>query len=133
MAKTGDSYTIKFKSPHDDWGKVRKSKTRTPREDETYIAIPADDARRLELYNTTGAGGEYVYGKNVFNYKTEDGECEGVLRAQGSQGDGTHAKQFSVDKDLQALKKTLDHIGIKSGDDVTIEFTSSEDIVIKKG
>ena len=130
MANAGDSYTVELKEPHVGWGTYRKTASRVPRSGEAYIPIPVRDANRLNLYNQNHCGDRF--GVNLFNCISADGSFSGVLRAQGCQSDGDHAKQFSADKDLKAIGQWYKNIGANVGDTIKITWTSDTAIVIEK-
>ncbi len=49
MTRTGKSFEVEVLEAYRDWGIFRHSNTRTPIEGESYVKIPAHDARRLNL------------------------------------------------------------------------------------
>lgn len=132
MAKAGDSYQVELKAPHLGWGTYRHTDSRPPREHEAYIPIPADKAYVFHLLNSNGTNGSDVLGENLFNCVSADGTFSGILRAQGNQSDERYAKQFSVDKDLQAVGEWYERIGAQAGDTIKVSWTSEVDIVVEK-
>lgn len=131
MANAGDTYTVTLKAPHLAWGEIRYTNSRGTVYGEGYIPIPAGDAYRLGLFNQNGTGYRDIFGKNLFNCASVDGEFRGIVRAQGNQADDRYAKQFAGDKNLKALGDWFYSLGADIGDQVRVTWLNSTDIVIE--
>jgi hypothetical protein len=130
MPRAGDSYIVELKDAHIKWGEYhpsRHSHTRNAIYGEGYIQIPADKADRFDIFNSNnpfGIGTDY----NCVSY---DGYYSGIVRAQGNQGDGIHAKQFAEANNLKGIGDWYNYIGAIAGDYVKVKFTSPNDIIIE--
>ncbi len=133
MAKAGDSYTIRLRKSHLEWGTHRYTNSRNKIYGEGYIPIPARYARSYKLLNSNGTYGQDSFGKNLFNCTSADGLFSGCLRSQGCNYEGNpYAKQFSGDGDLKALGEWFAAIDADVGDQIEVVFTSPTDIIISK-
>ena len=131
MANAGDYYIVSLSEAHLGWGTHRYTNSRSPIEGERYLPIPRSEAMRLYILNSNGTGGQDVPGENIFYCTSRDGFFSAVFKAQGcSQAGDIFAKQFSVDKDLKALKSWYDHVDAAPGDKVIVTWTSRTNIVI---
>ena len=85
------SYYVKIKEAHLYWGKKRKTNSRTKRENESYIHIPAAFA--------------YLYSlkKQDYNCTLLNTNEEFVLKASGSQSKRNFPKQFQGKGDLSIV------------------------------
>lgn len=133
MANTGDTYIVELKASHLGWGTHRYTNTRTHIEGERYLPIPRNVATSFNIFNSNATGGKDILGKNIFNCSSSDGFFTAVFKAQGSSKKGdVFAKQFSVNKNLRALKVWYDHIAADIGTKVRVTWTSPTDIVIER-
>ena len=133
MANAGDTYTVELKASHLGWGTRRYTHTRTRIEGERYLPIPRNVATSFQIYNSNATGGKDVLGQNIFNCVSNDGLFTAVFKAQGNSKKGdVFAKQFSVNKNLRALKVWYDHIAADVGTQVRVTWTSPTDIVIER-
>lgn len=132
MANAGDGYIITLQKPHLEWGEYRFTGSRGIVYGEGYIPIPTGEARRLNLLNSNGTHNRDVWGENLFNCSSADGEFRCVLRAQGcSRAGEPFAKQFAGNNNLKALGDWFYHIGAKEGDQLKVMWTSPTDIVLE--
>ena len=132
MAHAGDTYTITLMESHLDWGSYRHTDSRGFVYGEGYIPIPADVAYEFHLLNRNGTKKKDIWGLNLFNCISADGEFSGVLRSQGNQSDPNYGKQFAGDKNLKALGDWFYAIGASVGDEIKVTWTSDTDIIIEK-
>lgn len=133
MANTGDTYTVELKASHLGWGTHRYTDTRPHIEGERYLPIPRTAATSFQVFNSNATGGMDVLGQNIFNCTSKDGSFAAVFKAQGSSKKGDiFAKQFSVNKNLRALKAWYDSIAADVGTVVRVTWTSPTDIVIER-
>lgn len=103
MAQTGDTYIVKLKQSHLNWGEHRYTQSREPILGEGYIPIPREHAVRYNIFNSNNP--QIGFGFNKFYATSNDGFLQNViLLAQGSSEAGDiYAKQFSVEGDLAII------------------------------
>lgn len=129
MPKKGDSYIVKLKETYIKWGEYRHTTSRETIIDEVYLPIPAEKARAFNIFNSNKTGAI-----TDFNVKTADGfVINGKLKAQGcSHAGDIHAKNLSGSGDLKLLGPWMTKIKAKVGDEIKIEWTSPNDILLTK-
>lgn len=131
MAKQGDMYEVMLNVSHLDWGNHRYTHTRERIDGERYLPIPRDRAREFNILNSNGTFGEDIFGKNLFNCKSSDGNFTAVLKAQGCSRRGDiYAKQFSVCGDLKQLDLWYENVDAQPGDIVRVEWISETEIIL---
>lgn len=127
MPKAGDSFIVRLKDTHVDWGEYRYTNTRDIIPGEGYIPIPRSEAEAFQIYNTNGSSSLPLY-----DCCSIDGFYRGVLLAQGSSERGDiYAKQFAEYKNLKGLGRWFSAVGAKPGDRVEVIFTSPTSLTIK--
>ncbi len=132
MAKAGDSYTIKLKKTHLEWGTHRYTNSRDRIYGEGYIPIPAWAARSYSLLNANGTNYNDIYGQNLFKCSSADGLFSGVLKSQGASEAGSpYAKQFSGNGNLQALGYWFSQVGAQIGDQIRVTWLTFDEIEIE--
>ncbi len=133
MAKCGDSYTITLNDAQLKWGTYRHTASRPVEIGEAYIPIPAQYAKQYKIYNGNHTNDYDVLGENLFNaYDADTKQFIDHFKAQGSSNAGSeYAKQFSIAGNLKALGKWLSSKNAHNGTQVTITWTSPEDIMVK--
>lgn len=127
MPKAGDSFVVRLKDTHVDWGEYRYTNTRDIIYGEGYIPIPRSKAKKFQIYNTNGSGSLPLY-----DCSSIDGFYQGVLLAQGSSKKGDiYAKQFAEYKNLKGLGHWFSDVGAGPGDRVEVVFTSPASLTIE--
>lgn len=118
MPNTGDSFRVRLKPVHLNWGTISSDGQRNRHPDEAYIPIPISDARRLNLFN--------------------DGLCFSVsgqsfeVKATGTQGNtGQYGKNLSSSGNLRLLGAYLKRgLGAQPGDTVIVSWLSPTEVNI---
>lgn len=130
MASAGDMYRIVLNEAHLAWGEYRDSTNREPVSGEGYIPIPKQCAKEFEIYNSNY--GVTKYGYNLFYASSADGYLQGVtLLAQGCSEKGDiYAKQFSAQGNLKTIGSWYTHMGANPGNEVIVEWASSDTIFL---
>ena len=128
MPQRGDSYQVKLKETHLNWGTYRNPTNRDPVEGEGYIKIPREYAIRYSIYNSPEG-----VGSNLFTVSSRDGFLHNeVLRAQGNSGAGdTYTKQFAIDKDLRRIGAWYRSQNAQVGDIVQVTWQSPTEILVE--
>ena len=102
------AYYIQLKDAHINWGTHRKTDTRKLRDNEAYIAIPAEYAY---AYNIKKGD---IYTCNINN------KVKIELKASGSQGRKEYAKQFEGNGELRIVYDWYRDHDAKEGDYVVV-------------
>ena len=71
MAQTGDTYIVKLKQSHLNWGEHRYTQSREPILGEGYIPIPREHAVRYNIFNSNNP--QIGFGFNKFYATSNDG------------------------------------------------------------
>jgi len=128
MPRAGDSFVVKLKKAHLEWGSHRHKFNRPGIiYGEGYIQIPADVAYAYDIYNQHNRYGANAY----YECSSYDGHYSGVMLAQGNQSDPNYAKQFSEFDDLKAIGYWYYQVGANIGDYVKVVFTSPTGMIIE--
>ena len=77
MAQAGDTYQVKLKETHLNWGTYRNPTNREPVEGEAYIKIPRRYAVQYSIYNSPEG-----LGSNLFIVSSRDG----IMKDFGHRG-----------------------------------------------
>ena len=113
MPRAGDSYVIRLKQAHLDWGGYRYTNTRDRIPGEAYIPIPKKYAEKYDI--EIGS---------IYRASFADGFSSFKARAAGnSVAGGVLAKQFQGDGDLKAFGRWYASRGAEVGDEVKVTFT----------
>lgn len=133
MPQAGDNFTVTLNEAQLKWGTYRRTNTRPSEKGESYIPIPASDAKKFHIYNSNHTNKLNVLGQNLFNaYDADNGSFIDHFKAQGSStAGGEFAKQFSISGNLKALGDWLISKDVHVGSEVKIEFTSPIDLTVK--
>lgn len=129
MARAGDSFIVTLDNTHLGWGTHRYTGSRNIIYGEGYIKIPANEARRIGMYNSNNT--QIGLGFNEFRFTTSDGFLAGILKSTGcSRAGDYYAKNLHVSGDLKGLGLWFAHLNANPGDRVEVRFTSPLDIVL---
>lgn len=131
MAKTGDSYRVRLKEPHLNWGEYRNATNRESIEGEGYIPIPRGKAEEFNIYNSNNS--KTGLGYNEFYASSDDGFLDDVvLLAQGCSEKGdVYAKQFSIEGDLKKIGSWYKQVGATTANSVEVTWLDSQNILLK--
>ena len=131
MAQAGNTYTVKLKPSHLDWGEYRNPTNREPISGEGYIPIPKRYAVQYNIFNSNS--NQIGLGYNLFRASSVDGFLQNVLLlAQGcSEAGDPYAKQFSVDNNLKLIGQWYKNGGATTKNSVRVTWVSSTDIVLE--
>lgn len=121
MPKAGDSFTVTIKKSHIDWGdETRNPTNRDKVKGESYVKIPAEYARKYDLFRGSEYNASFTNGSPSIKIKS----------AGNGPADGKYGKQFEGigSGACKAFTPWYKSCGAKVGDKVKAEFTSSSDI-----
>lgn len=126
MSRIGKGYKVELLDAHVDWGVFRNPTNRPVIEGESYVKIPASEARRLNLVRGSQYKAHFDNGHPVIDIKAAgNGPCErGVQYAKQFEGIGRGA--------CKAFTSWFESINAKVGDEVRVEFITEEDILFTK-
>ncbi|WP_027703190.1 hypothetical protein [Metaclostridioides mangenotii] len=118
MPNVGDSFRVKLKPVHLNWGTVSSDGQRNRHPDEAYIPIPISDAKRLNLFNNG-----FCFSVSGLGFK---------VKATGTQGDrGQYGKNLSSSGNLKLLGDYLKRVlHAHPGDTAIINWLSSTEVSI---
>ncbi|MGQ7380751.1 hypothetical protein ACTGVN_09035 [Streptococcus suis] len=129
MPTAGDSYTVTLKEAHLGWGTYRYTDSRHPIIGEVYFPIPSQYARQFGIYNSNYNNIDTL-GVNIFNATSSDGIYRGQVKSQGCSTAGNiFAKNISENGNLRGFSNWLNQIGAHPGCYLTVEWTSSTDVI----
>ena len=123
MPNAGDTFEVEIKEAHLGWGTnpPRRTQTRPTRNNEAYIKIPKDIARRFDVHNSNDNEANTLYDVECVN----GAQINGQLLAQGCSSAGDiYAKQFSVQGNLQELNRWYTSVNAEVGGRVRVSFTT---------
>ncbi|MBQ3601162.1 MAG: hypothetical protein II992_08205 [Lachnospiraceae bacterium] len=126
MPSAGDNYVVKVKPSHIDWGEYRNPTNREPIEGESYVKIPSQYARKYEIRRGDLFTAHFANGYPSMQIKAAgNGPYEnGVQYAKQFEGIGRGA--------CKAFTPWYQSCGVVVGDQIKVEFTSSNEIVFSK-
>ena len=129
MPENGDYFEVTLRETHLRWGEYRSSDSRVRIAGEGFIPIPANDARRIGIYNSHNGEG---IGYNEFYAKSEDERYCGVIKTSGNSSAGSiYAKNISGSGDLKAFHNWFRDANIHPGTRIRIEWTSTTEVTFK--
>ncbi len=126
MTRIGKSFEVEVLEAHRDWGVFRHSNTRAPIEGESYVKIPAREARRLNLKR----GDRFTA-----YFDNEHPSME--IKASGNgplENDLQYAKQFEGigPGACKAFTPWFESMDVKVGDTIKVKFLSETEILFSK-
>lgn len=125
MPSAGDYYVVTVKPSHIDWGEYRNPTNREPIEGESYVKIPSEYARRYDIRRGDLFTAHFTNGSASMQIKASgNGPYEnGIQYAKQFEGVGVGA--------CKAFTPWYQSCGVMVGDQVSVKFISSNEIVFE--
>lgn len=126
MPSAGDRYIVEVKPSHIDWGRYRNPTNREPIEGESYVKIPSEYARKYGIRRGNLFTAHFSNGYPPMKIKASgNGPYEnGVQYAKQFEGIGTGA--------CKAFTPWYQSCSVVAGDQIVVEFISTDEIVFSK-